>query len=146
MKQKLVLLLMIVIMIATGYILWDRSYREEITDQDIARVTSWMTASGYGTDSLQIVNLYDKYDHAVFLYAWNDRGYVILFKNSDNFVEGGDGLRYSGYLTGEYKLYYFAPMGYYAGPINLDFKQARAQGLLHDIHAEWMENLLQSNP
>ena len=35
MKQKIVLLVVIAILLAAGYVAWDRSFREEITQQDI---------------------------------------------------------------------------------------------------------------
>ena len=141
MRKKLILLVALAALLTTGYFAWDNSFTDAISDQDVAQIGQTMQDLKYGTNDLHLMNLYDRHDHAKYLYAWNDRGYVILFKNNYQFIEGGEGLRYRDYLSIEYKLYYFAPMGYYAGPAGMRFKEAQAQGLLHDIHQEELDEL-----
>lgn len=139
--KKILLLVLIAAFAMVGYISWDKSFTDTISEKDIEQVTYNLEARGYGCEDLKIVNLYDKHDHAKYLYAYTDQAYIILFKSNYTFIEGGEGRRYSDYLSGEYKLYYFAPMGCYAGPADLSFKEAQAQGLLHDIHQEGMDKL-----
>ena len=141
MRNKLVLLAVLVALMVTGYFVWNNSFTDAISDQDVSQISQIMDDMEYGTNDLNVVNLYDSHDHAKYLYAWNECGYVILFKSNYQFIEGGEGLRYRNYLSNEYKLYYFAPMGYYAGLAGMSFKEAQAQGLLHDIHQEELDEL-----
>ena len=138
MKKKLILLAVIAALLAAGYVAWDHSYTDTISEKDLEQASYWMNSFGYGASDLQVRNLYDKHDHAKYLYAYSKSGFVILYKNGHQFIEGGQGLRFTNYLSDDYKLYYFAPMGYCAGPADMSFKEAKAQGLLHNIHQEEM--------
>ena len=146
MKQKIVLLVVIAVMLAAGYVAWDRSFREEITQQDIELAEKHLQSFNYGTKNLQVFNVYDKYDHAKFIYAQSDAGFVLFYKNAGNFISAGQGGRYQGYLSEEYKLYLFPPFGYFAGPADVSYKEAKEKGLLHDIHAEEQQLLEQTDP
>lgn len=84
MKQKIVLLVVIAILLAAGYVAWDRSFREEITQQDIELVEKHLQSFNYGTKNLQVFNVYDKYDHAKFIYAQSDAGFSLFYKNTGN--------------------------------------------------------------
>ena len=145
MKQKIVLLVVIAILLAAGYVAWDRSFREEITQQDIELAEKHLQSFNYGTKNLQVFNVYDKYDHAKFIYAQSDAGFALFYKNTGNFISAGQGGRYQGYLSEEYKLYLFPPFGYFVGPADMSFKDAKEQGLLHDIHQEAMDALNESS-
>ena len=105
MKQKIVLLVVIAVFLAAGYVAWDRSFREEITQQDIELAEKHLQSFNYGTKNLQVFNVYDKYDHAKFIYAQSDAGFALFYKNTGNFISAGQGGRYQGYLSEEYKLY-----------------------------------------
>ena len=144
MKKKVILLLVIATMLAAGYVAWDQSFRDEITEQDIERAEEHLQWFDYGTNNLQVFNVYDKYGHAKYIYAQSDSAFALFYKNNGEFISAGQGGRFTGYLSGDYKLYLFPPFGYYAGPADMSYKAAKEQGLLHDIHQEdqdvlWMQ-------
>ena len=103
MKQKIVLLVVIAILLAAGYVAWDRSFREEITQQDIELAEKHLQSFNYGTKNLQVFNVYDKYDLAKFIYAQSDAGFALFYKNTGNFISAGQGGRYQGYLSADEK-------------------------------------------
>ena len=43
MRQRIILLLIIAVLLIAGYVAWDRSFREEITQQDIELVKKHRT-------------------------------------------------------------------------------------------------------
>ena len=134
MRQRIILLLIIAVLLIAGYVAWDQSFREEIAEQDIELAKKHLQSFNYGTKNLRVFNVYDKYDHAKFIYAQSDAGFALFYKNTGNFIIAGQGGRYQGNLSEAYKLYLFPPFGYFVGPADMSYKEAKEKGLLYDIH------------